>query len=227
MPGQFIAAIMSAHLPDPEAWQDWLRHELVQHKVELGNDGNMTADGNYMGFYRLLSREQAQHEFGRALWFSLDEVPPWLGHPVGFFAWCHLGCESEAESHLLPALVELSRGLCVRIDDGRFVHLATEREFSLSNLIGKHGFDDGDAFLSRNPDSEYLRATVLQTRRVLEEAGLDVFIGIYGTHHNPLRMTGDVTKDGKVVDDRVLWDLNIRLWTLNWPVLREETFWLE
>ena len=104
----------------------------------------------------------------------------------------------------------------------------------MTDLVGKHGFEDGDALLSRTEDA-YLRYAVQEAERALAEAeralaraGFTGYAGIFGTHHNPLRLSGDRMRGGVPVSapDEALLGATMRLWAFDWSVLDEIAFWI-
>jgi hypothetical protein len=98
-------------------------------------------------------------------------------------------------------------------------------EFPMSNLVGKHGFADGEAFLGRSDD--YLRYVQREAQAAIAAAGLSGDIGRFDTHHNPIRLVGDLHLHGRVVDDaeRELAGHRFRIWALDLASLADPEFW--
>lgn len=222
----FISAIMDAELRGA-AWKAWLQGELEKLGFIFGEDNEISYGDEMIGCYRFLECEEARLQYGDRAWFSLEPESPWLGKPAGFFGWTHIINQDLAETHLLPALVRLGRGVVARTDTGAYKRMACLQSFSLTNLLGKHGFRDGDAFLSE--DDDYMLYVLGEVERQLKTAGLEGHIGIFPTHHNPICLSGPLRKNGQIIKDEypVLSKLSVKLWTYDWDVLRDLAFWID
>jgi hypothetical protein len=56
-------------------------------------------------------------------------------------------------------------------------------------------------------------------------AGLVMLASVLETAHNPLRIWGPVTRNGKEVSEKVLREHSMTLWAFDWSCLRDVTFW--
>ncbi|HYN78160.1 MAG TPA: hypothetical protein VES73_10250 [Lamprocystis sp. (in: g-proteobacteria)] len=222
----FVAAVLEQHLLN-RPWRDFLSQGFAQSGLELAGDGTLTRAADLIGCYRLLEPELAQHRMDAGLWRSLQPASQRLGRPVGYFCWTHAADEQAARAHLLPAVLRLCRGVIARPDNGQTREAVCRRNFPLTNLLGKHGFDDGEAFLDRSDAT--LREALGEVELALKAADLEGYVSVFGTHHNPLRLSGGLRRNGQVVDDeaQALDGLSISLWSYNWPVLDEVLFWID
>lgn len=203
-----------------------MREQLLAHRISFDDDEQLFYRDDILGHCRLLDVEDAVRAFADTSWFSLADQGAWLGRPVGFFCWTHMLNEHVARAHLLPALMWTCRGTVARPDTGEVRRFVSERELSLRALTSKFGFDDGDAFPSGN-DDRYLDYVVHEAERALASAGLEGHVGLRDSHHNPLRLSGELTRAGALVPDFELTRHCLRLWLFNLPVLEEIEFWFD
>ena len=75
------------------------------------------------------------------------------GMVAGYLNWTHSVDERVGQAQLAPAILAVCRSIVARTDNGRYKHAIRKIEFPLSNLVGNHGFADGDALISRDDDS--------------------------------------------------------------------------
>jgi hypothetical protein len=157
----------------------------------------------------------------------VDHPGPYSGPVVGYFSWTHAVDPQLAEQRLVPAIVSLSRGVIARTDNGRHKQTVRLVEHSLSNLLGNHGFADGDVLVSR--DDDYLRYVQREAEAALAAAGMSGDVGRFDTHHNPIRLVGDLRIGGRVVDDPEpeLLRHTMRIWTYDPSVLGDPEFWID
>jgi hypothetical protein len=111
--------------------------------------------------------------------------------------------------------LRIGRSIVARTDNGRYKQAIRCVEFSLSTLIGKHGFGDGDALISR--DDDYLSYVQREAQAAITAAGLSGEIVRFETHHNPIRLVGDLRLHGRIVEDpeRELAGHRFRVWALD------------
>lgn len=220
----FVAAI-SYPKKYTDNWQLWFSHQLADSKFSMATDDSLLHENEIIGFYRLIDPEEANTLFGSQEWFSLAQECPWFHGLIGFFNWTHVADQAIAEEHLLPKLIQTGSTVIARTDSQQFKLPVRLVEFSLANLLSKHGFEDGDAFLSR--EEEYLMYVYDKLTRAMEEAGLEGHIALLETAHNPLQLSQDLIRDGKPVSDErlVLSELSVQFWAYDWDILRDCMFW--
>ncbi len=93
----------------------------------------------------------------------------------------------------------------------------------MEDLTRKFGFMDGDAFLSDS--SDYMEYVQKEVESALANAGLEAPVGTTVTVHNPLRIWGSVTRNGKKVSESVLGRLAVTIWAFDWTCLRKVACW--
>jgi hypothetical protein len=221
----YIAAIHDALVDEPD-WAAWLRRHLAAEQVTLADDELVLHVGEVVGRYELLAPAAAAARHRDAPWWSL-EPRPWLGGVAGFFSWTHAADERAAMAHLVPTLIRRGRGVIARLDSGRFHETVHPRTFSLANLLERHGFDDGEALLAR--DGDYLDHVVGEVERALAAAGFEAAVGVASTHHNPIRIVGEVRRGGVAIADPLaaLAASAVTLWAYDWDVLDDVAFWID
>ena len=222
----FVAAIPKQDCKT-DNWHEWLRQIFEASYLFLEKDEELLYKDNLIGFFRLMEPEEAKPLFQSTLWFPLINECPWLNGEVGFFNWTHAVDQIAAEEHLLPKLIGLGCPVMVRTDDNRFKQAVRLIEFDLTNILSKYGFEDGDAFLSR--DQNYLLYVYKQIAHCLEKAGLEGHVAILETAHNPLMLSEDLLQNGEKVSDerQTLAALSIKIWAYDWNILRDSEFWLD
>jgi hypothetical protein len=196
----------------------------------IDEDATLRRGDDIVGVARLVSLDELQAMSDLpAVHDACDEGElPFAGRPAAAFVWSHAADEELAVSHLVPRLFRAARGTVVRLDDGRSRKPVALRNYSLDQLTRRHGFDDGEALLSRT-DAEYQRVVLDTIGRRLAEANLDGAVGWFPTHHNPLGLSGELRRGGEVVADveSALQPLTVALWTFDWSILQERSFWID
>jgi hypothetical protein len=218
----YLAIILDQPAMGPE-WKSWLTYELALRRVLLGTDGTIEDDATLVGFFRFLEPQECEAVL-RALDVQVHARGcPWAGSVRGALGWDGAGSVEDLLRSFLPSLIRLGRGPLLRTEDGAHQEPLRQVDFSLENLTGKFGFEDGEAFLSRSAD--YLEYARHEAQATLARAGLDAQVAVVETAHNPLRIWGPVTRNGKEVSENVLRDLSMTLWAFDWSCLRDVTFW--
>lgn len=218
----YLAILLDQPAIGPE-WKSWLTYELALRGVLLGTDGTIEEGGILIGFFRFLEPEECEAMLRAANVEVRARECPWAGPVRGALGWESAGSVEDLLRSFLPLLSRLCRGPLVRMEDGAHYEPLRRMAFSLSNLTGKFGFEDGEAFLGASPD--YLEYARHEAQAVLERAGLEAQVSMVETAHNPLRIWGPITRNGKEVPDTVLRDLSMTLWAFDWSCLRDVTFW--
>ena len=131
----------------------------------------MCGDG-LVGFYQFLDREEGRRLLPEDARPLVEKPGPYNGPVVGYFSWTHAVDQRIAEARLLPAIISISRSIIARTDNGRHMETVRLIEFPLSSLVGNHGFDDGDALISR--DDDYLRYVQREAEAALAAGLWDV-----------------------------------------------------
>ena len=223
----FVAAIPQ-HKNQTDNWREWLRLQLAASHIVLTGDDRLEYEADLIGFFQFIELEEARTLFHAEPWFALtQESPqcPWFQGLAGFFNWTHAADQTIAEEHLLPRLVQVGSIIIARTDNHNFKQPVRLVEFSLTNLLSKHGFDDGDAFLSR--DEDYLMYVYDELAHCIETAHLEGHITLLNTIHNPLQLSEDLCRDGKPVSNEMLTlaELSVEIWAYDWDVLKDWAFW--
>jgi hypothetical protein len=128
---------------------------------------------------------------------ALADPGPFGGMVAGYLNWTHSVDERVGQAQLAPVILTVCRSNVARTDNARYQHAIREIAFPLSNLVGSHGFADGDALISR--DDDYLRYVQREAQNAVAAAGLSGDVGRFDTHHNPIRLVGDLRLHGPVV----------------------------
>jgi hypothetical protein len=223
----FIAAITQPK-NQTDNWQNWLNQALKETGLSLVGEEKLLYEKDLIGFYRCIELNEGITLFRSAPWFPFTQQEcPWLHELAGFFNWTHVAGQSIAEDQLLPKLIQIQSILIARSDNQNFKRPVSLVEFSLSNLLSKHGFHDGDAFLSR--DENYLLYVYDELTRCLEVAGLKGHIAILETVHNPILLSEGLFQNGKPVKDEFLTlaNLFVHIWAYDWDILTDTEFWQE
>jgi hypothetical protein len=223
MPYTFIAAIADGRLAGAD-YRDWTGRQLVDYNFQLA-DGELKRGDDLIGFYTFLDRDQGAPLLPAEARYALADPGPFGGTVVGYLNWTHTVDERVGQAQLAPAILTIGRSIVARTDNGRYKQALRCIEFPLSDLVGKHGFADGDALISR--DDEYLRYVQREAEAAITAAGLSGDVGRFSTHHNPIRLAGDLRLHGRVVDDpeRELAGHRFRIWALDLASLADWEFW--
>lgn len=218
----FLTVIGSRRVRGP--WREWLTGALAARGITFAGE-ELRVGGVLCGFASLIDLADVAAVEPDAAWWRPSRCP-WVGAPAGVFSWDHTD-EALAKDRLVPALVDLGRGPFVRADvSGDQVRASVvRRRFPLSDLVGPHGFDDGAALLREDP--EYLEDVRRAAGSVIRDAGYRGDVGTWPSHHNPLRLAGPLTRDGRAVVDpeAVLRDHVLEIWAHDWSILGGAPFW--
>jgi hypothetical protein len=219
----FIAAIIDGRLAG-EDYRDWTRRQLAEHGFHL-EDGELKRGKDLVGFYSFLDRDQGAPLMPAEAPHALADPGPFGGAVMGYLNWTHSIDERVGQAQLAPAILAIGRSIVARTDNGRYKQALRSIEFPLSNLVGSHGFADGDALISR--DGDYLRYVQREAQAAIVAAGLSGDVGQFDTHHNPIRLVGDLRLHGRVVDDpeSELAGHRFRIWALDLACLGDWEFW--
>lgn len=215
-----VVSVMDGHIQG-EDWRRHVRQGFESSGLHLQDNGDISRGGDNVGIYSFVTLAEAGELFGGQSWFSLAPEGPWIGKPTGFLAWM-----VYRKTDIAYIVSWVCRGTVARLDGRESRKLAGLNEFSLGNLRGKHGFDDGDAFLFRDND-DYWRYVLTEIERVLTGAGCVGNVGVFGTHHNPVRLSGDLTRGAETIDhdDCLLDNLRVKLYMRNLSLLSSSPFW--
>jgi hypothetical protein len=219
----FIAAITDGRLAG-EDYREWTQRQLAEHGLRF-SDGDLKRGDDLIGFYRFLDRDQGAPVMPVEAQRALADPGPFGGTVAGYLNWTHAVDESVGQAQLAPAILAVCRGIVARTDNGHFKRAIRELDFLLSNLVGNHGFADGNALISR--DDDYLRYVQRQAQAAIAAAGLSGDVGRFDSHHNPIRLAGDLRLHGRVVDDpeRELAGHQFRIWAFDLACLADREFW--
>jgi hypothetical protein len=219
----FIAAIADGRLAD-EDYRDRTRRQLADHGFHLV-DGELKQGDDLIGFYAFLDRDQGALVMPVQAQRALADPGPFDCAVAGYLNWTHSVNERVGQAQLAPAIVAVCRSIVARTDTGSYKHVVREAKFPLSNLVGNHGFADGEALISR--DDDYLRYVQHEAQDAIAAAGLSGDIGRFDSHHNPIRLVGDLRLHGRVVDDpeRELAGHQFRIRARDLACLADREFW--
>lgn len=219
----FITAITDGRLAS-EDYCDWTRRQLAEHGFQLA-DGELKRGDDLIGFYAFLDRGQGAPLVPAEAQHALTDLGPFGGTVLGYLNWTHAVNERVGQAQLAPAILAIGRSIVARTDNGRYKQALRPIEFPLSNLVGSHGFADGEALISREDD--YLRYVQREAQAAIAAAGLSGDVGRFDTHHNPIRLVGDLRLHGRVVDnpEHELAGHRFRIWALDMASLADWEFW--
>jgi hypothetical protein len=219
----FVTAITDGRLAG-EDYRDWTGRQLAEHGLQL-TDGEIKRGDDLIGFYAFLDRDQGTPLVPAEARQALAELGPFGGTVVGYLNWTHAVDERAGQAQLAPAVLAIGRSIVARTDNGRYKQALRPVEFPLSNLVGNHGFADGEALISR--DDDYLRYVQREAQAAIAAAGLSGDVGRFDTHHNPIRLVGDLRLHGRVVDEpeRELAGHRFQIWALDLASLADWEFW--
>lgn len=219
----FVAAIPQRE-DHPEQWQERLRQQLAAAQITPAADARLLHGDDLVGFYQFIDLEEGLTLFHAAPWLALAQECPWFQGLAGFFSWTHVADQALAEERLLPRLAHAST-VIARTDDHAFRQSVRLIEFSLTNLLSRHGFYDGDAFLSR--DEAYLLSAYDEVAHALQAAGLAGHVVMLETAHNPLQLAGDLYRGEASIPDATLAlaELSVQIWAYDWDILKDPVFW--
>jgi len=219
----FVAAIADNRLAGAD-YRDWTSRQLAEHGFRL-EDGDLKRGDDLVGFYAFFDRDQGVTLMPTDAHRALTDPGPYGGAIAGYLNWTHALDERVGQAQLAPALLAIGCSLVARTDNGRYQQALRQIEFPLSNLVGSHGFADGEALVSR--DDEYLRYVQREAQAAIAAAGLAGDVGKFDTHHNPIRIVGDLRLHGRVVSDpeRELAGHRLRIWALDRACLADREFW--
>ena len=117
-------------------------------------------------------------------WHSDRSPCPFLGACLGYVGVRALWGSPDDEENLWIALARTTRGIIARIDDDRALQTVTLQRRALSSVWDRHGIDDGDALLTRDPGL-YFDDVVARIRAAAATVGAKVYT--FETCHNPIR----------------------------------------
>jgi len=219
----FLAAITDGRLAGAD-YRDWTRRQLAEHGFQLA-EGELKRGADLIGFYAFLDRDQGASLVSAEVRSALADMGPYSGAVAGYLNWTHSVDERLGQAQLAPAILAVGRSIVARTDNGLYKRAIRELEFSLSNLVGSHGFADGEALISR--DDDYLRYVQREAQAAITAAGLSGDVGRFDTHHNPIRLVGDLRLHGRLVDDLEgeLAGHRVRIWALDLACLDDREFW--
>jgi hypothetical protein len=219
----FIAAIADGRLAG-EDYREWTQRQLAERGFDV-SDGDLKRGDDLIGFYKFLDRDQGAPIMPVEAQRALADPGPFDSTVAGYLSWTHSLDERVGHAQLAPAILAIGRSIVARTDNGRFKRAIRELDFLLSNLVGNHGFADGNALISR--DDDYLRYVQRQAQAAITAAGLSGDVGRFDSHHNPIRLAGDLRLHGRVVDDpeRELAEHQFRIWALDLACLADREFW--
>lgn len=217
-------------------WRKWVTAGMAESHVLLEPDETFCDrynENELLGWYDFLEAEEAEWVLQAIrVEMSVKECP-WVA-PLrvrGALGWFPLGTR-VLKYNFVPRLVTLCRGPVICTMDGSYHELVRKVTFSLGDLVRKRGFDEGDAFLDRSAESEYMRYCRQQVEAALENAGLEALVSVddEARPHNPMRICGPILyknrKFFRKASEWVLDDLSVELWAYNWKCCDDRSFWL-
>jgi hypothetical protein len=226
MTNTFIAAVANRRAAAGD-WGGWVRAQLTEHGFTLTGDGELWFGDELVGRGELIERRAEDRLLPGEVRAVLDAPAPYTGPVVGYVGWTHAVAPELAERHLVPAMCVLSQSSIVRPDTGQHKRVVRPVAFSLANLVGNHGFADGEALLGR--DDAYLRDVQRAAGAALTAAGLSGDVGRFDSHHNPIRLVGELRASGRVVDDpeAELARHAVTIWAYDLAARRDPEFWID
>jgi hypothetical protein len=208
-------------------WHERLIEKLVAAGLRVEGDELWRGDG-MIGFFELAELDEVAGEpWAGPLLGRSDR--PWVGKPAGVFAWTHAAGMTDALDTLIPTLMRFGRGPTVRRARPRdpVIESVVRRTFPLGNLWRRHGFEDGAALLREEP--AYLSEACDVAEAALKAAGYEAAVTVWDTHHNPLQISGAVTRHGVQLAnsdiERELDKHSFEIWAYNTLALHKDALW--
>jgi hypothetical protein len=229
-PRTFSMAIMQGG-DAQRAPRDAVIAELAARNITLAGDELLAGD-HLIGFGRFEDVSRAEGPL--AAWIAHGERP-WLGQSVGLFEWTHPMAGHDEIEALTQGLVHGAGGPVLRIDTAELRDMAIERSFRLDELTSEHGFDSGEALLTRHPGAyiDYVLDTIRSalTRAQIEPAWFG-FSDRASRHENPIRLYPPVTHAGNGLPasevDAVLYRVETVLWSFRGDIYDlDDNFWID
>ena len=224
-----------------EGWRERFLDEIARGDVTLRGEplgqGAVTLQGDelqlqgqWMGNARFEPLEWADETLSQ--WISAG-ARPFVGAPAGLFVWSHLMANRTQERDLVNTLARAARGAGYRLDTHELHENVLRRQFSLTETTTAYGFEEGTAFLERQP-GPYMDDVVAAVKRALAANKIDIWAGFDpdAEGNNPLRLYPPMEVAGEPVPnervDRVLYALDIEIWAFS-AELRDPRgeFWID
>ena len=168
MPYTFIAAIADDRI-GTAGYRDWVRRQLAEGGFTLEDNGDLMCGDGLVGFYQFLDREEGRRLLPEDARPLVEKPGPYNGRGR-LFQLDACGGSANRRGAPSPAIISISRSIIARTDNGRHMETVRLIEFPLSSLVGNHGFDDGDALISR--DDDYLRYVQREAEAALAAGAL-------------------------------------------------------
>lgn len=169
------------------------------------DDGSIGPQRHPRGAYQFVTLDTARAAFPTARWWSVDHPVRSVGRAHGFlnFEWWTDDRTQRATD--IGNWFGRSCGYLVDLTEGTVYNAVVRRRWPLREVLERHGFDDGDFFLSHQPVHLEPARQILTT--ALTAAGIEPEFITYGTHHNPLLVQSHnfAAVEGRFVD---LWGWN-------------------
>jgi hypothetical protein len=218
-----VASIPGPRIAPPD-WRAWLEDRFATSRLALGEQGWLFHADGPIAWYELMDAASGRDRFQSEEWFPFLDLSPWQGRVAAFLTWNHAPSAYLASEFLFPKLVELG-ALIAHLERADFRRTVRPMQFSLDGLLSKFGFEDGDAFVTQ--DEDYVMAVRDAMLSAIDASGLEGHITCFGGHHNPLRLTGDLLRDGQPVADAAasLGRMSVTFDRRDWSVLQDKEFW--
>jgi len=185
--------------------------QLARGVVTLKGE-ELQLQGEWIGNARFEPLEWADETLSR--WVSAG-ARPCLGAPAGLFVWSHFMAPSGA-GDLVAAIARAALGPGYRLDTHELREHVVRRQFQLTQLTSRYGFDEGSALLERKP-GPYIDDAVAAIKRVLIANRIEAWAGFDpdAEGNNPLRLYPPMTIADEVVSndriDDVLYPLKVEI----------------
>lgn len=170
--------------------------------------------GEWMGNARFESLDWADEALSQ--WLAVG-ARPFVGAPAGLFVWSHVMANGSQQRDLVSTVVRAAWGAGYRLDTHELRENVVRREFPLTEMTTPYGFEEGTAFLEREP-GPYMDSVVTAVKRVLAANQIEVWAGFApdAEANNPLRLYPPMDIAGEQIPnqrvDRVLYHLDIEIW---------------
>lgn len=207
-------------------WKSWLTFELALRGVMLDTNEDIIQDEMPIGGFRFLELDEtaAMLQHSNAEVSALD--CPWVGRIRGSLGWIRADVNDEFLKAFLPTLARRCRGPFIQTDRKIQYDPLRQMKFSLKDLTSKYGFNDGEAFLSRD-EPGYLDYVRQEAESALVRAGIKASVGTTETHHNPLRIWGPILRSDGWEEVRE-WELDkysMTIWAYDDSCLERVSYW--
>jgi len=222
-PYRYIIAIVDLNyrnsISSGKNWRSKFLDEINETSAEFVlKNGEMLKDSNHFGLYRFIEREDAIKKFSSSINESYD--CPYITKVLGYFNFefardKDLDEWSDVYNECIRSFAYEAGGFITRIDTKASypsIHLV---ELSFKEAFSRQGIADGDALLTSDANSSYIREILTESQETIRKAGKKGKTCLINTHtHNPLRLDGEAEKEAEELSE-----LSVSIWVHNLSII--------